>query len=197
MSPKRQGDYSMKRAAIYARYSCDKQRDESIDDQVAACREYASAHDMEVVDVYADAAMSGRDDDRPQFQAMLSAEGFEVLLVWKLDRFARDRFDASVNRRHLKKRGVQVVSVTEPISDGPEGIIMEGLLFLDTFAGSKLVAAYPRLNSIVTWFSMQRRFIFFSEGMFRLEDLVFFLTLTAVVLCWNIISIEKRRWSHS
>ncbi len=118
----------MKRAAIYARYSCDKQRDESIDDQVAACREYALAHDMEVVDIFADAAMSGRDDDRPQFQAMLSAEGFEVLLVWKLDRFARDRFDASVNRRHLKKRGVQVVSVTEPISDGPEGIIMEGLL---------------------------------------------------------------------
>ena len=75
-------------------------------------------------------------------------------------------------------------------------IIMEGLLFLDTFAGSKLVAAYPALNSVVTWFSMQRRFVFFSEGMFRLEDLVFFLTLTAVVLCWNIISIEKRRWSH-
>mgnify|MGYP002869937724 CR=1 FL=1 len=76
-------------------------------------------------------------------------------------------------------------------------IVMEGLLFLDTFAGSSLVASYPHLNSVVTWFSMQRRFIFFSQGMFRLEDLIFFLSVTAVVLIWNILSIEKRRWSHS
>ena len=75
-------------------------------------------------------------------------------------------------------------------------IVMEGLLFLDQFAATKLVSAYPHLNSVVTWFSMQRRFIYFSQGMFRLEDLVFFISLTALVLIWNIISIEKRRWSH-
>ncbi len=76
-------------------------------------------------------------------------------------------------------------------------IVMEGLLFLDQVAGSRLVDAYPHLNSVVTWFSMQRRFVYFSQGMFRLEDLVFFLSVTALVLCWNVLSIEKRRYSHA
>lgn len=76
-------------------------------------------------------------------------------------------------------------------------IIMEGLLLLDQIGGTALVNAYPKLNSVVTWFSMQRRFIYFSQGMFRFEDLIFFLSAAAVVICWNIISIEKRRWSRS
>ena len=76
-------------------------------------------------------------------------------------------------------------------------IVMEGLLFLDQVAGSRLVDAYPHLNSVVTWFSMQRRFVYFSQGMFRLEDLIFFLSVTALVLCWNVLSIEKRRYSHA
>ena len=75
-------------------------------------------------------------------------------------------------------------------------IVMEGFLFLDQFAATKMVESYPRLNSVVTWFSMQRRFVFFAQGMFRLEDLVFFLSLTVLVLFWNILLIEKRRWSH-
>ena len=75
-------------------------------------------------------------------------------------------------------------------------IVMEGLLFVDRFAGTALVKANPGLNSVITWFSMQRRFVYFSQGMFRLEDLIFFLSITAVVLCWNIIIIEKRRWSR-
>lgn len=75
-------------------------------------------------------------------------------------------------------------------------ILMEVLFFVDRFGSSALVAAYPKLNSLVTWFSMQRRFIYFREGMFRLEDLVFFLSAAAVVICWNIIIIEKRRWSR-
>ena len=76
-------------------------------------------------------------------------------------------------------------------------ILMEGTLLLDQIGGTALVTAYPKLNSVVSWISMQRRFIYFSQGMFRLEDLIFFLTAAAVVVCWNIIAIEKRRWSHS
>jgi len=76
-------------------------------------------------------------------------------------------------------------------------IIMEGTLLVDQIGGTALVNAYPSLNSAISWISMQRRFIYFSQGMFRLEDLIFFLSATAVVICWNIISIEKRRWSHS
>ncbi len=76
-------------------------------------------------------------------------------------------------------------------------IIMEGTLLADQLGGSALVNAYPNLNSLISWISMQRRFVVFSQGMFRLEDLIFFLSATAVVICWNIIAIEKRRWSHS
>ena len=75
-------------------------------------------------------------------------------------------------------------------------IVMEGFLFLDQFAATKMVENYPKLNSVVTWFSMQRRFLFFAQGMFRLEDLIFFLSLTVMVLFWIILLIEKRRWSH-
>lgn len=75
-------------------------------------------------------------------------------------------------------------------------IVMQGFLFLDSFAATELVASYPKLNSVITWFSLQRRFVYFSQGLFRLEDLIFFLSFTAVFLCWIIIAIEKRRWSR-
>ncbi len=76
-------------------------------------------------------------------------------------------------------------------------IIMEGLLFLDSFALTALVDTYPALDSVVKWFSMQHRFFYFSQGMFRLEDLIFFLSAIAVVLAWTTIAIEKRRWSRA
>ncbi|MDE5736948.1 MAG: ABC transporter permease [Oscillospiraceae bacterium] len=76
-------------------------------------------------------------------------------------------------------------------------IVMEGALLADSLGGTALVNAYPQLDSAIKWISMQRRFIYFSQGMFRLEDLIFFLSATAVVICWNIIAIEKRRWSHN
>lgn len=76
-------------------------------------------------------------------------------------------------------------------------IVMEGTLLADSIGGTALVNHYPHLNNIISWISMQRRFVYFSQGMFRLEDLIFFLSAAAVVICWNIIAIEKRRWSHS
>lgn len=72
-------------------------------------------------------------------------------------------------------------------------IIMQGMLFLDSFAGTALVQSYPKLNSIISWFSLQRRFVYFSQGLFRLEDLIFFLSCTVVVVSWITIAIEKRR----
>ncbi|MBO4865785.1 MAG: ABC transporter permease [Ruminococcus sp.] len=76
-------------------------------------------------------------------------------------------------------------------------IVMEGFLTLDLIGASKMIESNPRLNSVVTWFSMQRRFVFIAQGMFRLEDLVFFLSLTAMVLFWIVLYIEKRRRSHN
>lgn len=118
-------------AVIYARFSCSKQREESIEDQERVCRDYAASQGWRVAHVYADHAMSATTDARPQFRRMLAdAEkgGFGRVIVYKLDRFARNRYDSAVNRSRLKKCGVDLVSATESISDGPEGVLIESLL---------------------------------------------------------------------
>lgn len=118
-------------AAIYARYSSLAQRDVSIDDQVAECAQFAASRGLEVGEVYADRAISGRRDDRPQFQRMLAdakAGWFSAVIVYKLDRFARDRYASAVHRMELKKCGVELLSATEPVVDGPEGIILQSVI---------------------------------------------------------------------
>ena len=118
-------------AVIYARYSSSSQREESIDGQLRECRRYAKQNGFVVVKEYTDAAISGRSDDRPAFQRMIreaESGSFSAVIVWKLDRFARNRHDAAVYRYQLKRSGVKIFSVMEAISDGPEGIILEGLM---------------------------------------------------------------------
>jgi ABC-2 type transport system permease protein len=70
------------------------------------------------------------------------------------------------------------------------------LIFLDNFTKTGLVQSVPVLSKILTWFSTEVRFGAFSQGFFSLADLVFFISLTLVVLVWTIIIIEKRRWSR-
>lgn len=70
------------------------------------------------------------------------------------------------------------------------------LIFIDNFAETDLVTSLPFLQKILRWFSTEMRFNTFSQGLFTLSDLVFFITITAVVLIWTIIIIEKRRWSR-
>jgi len=118
-------------AVIYARYSSDGQREESIEGQLRECKEYAERQNMNVVLTYIDRAISGKTDNRPEFQKMISDSGrkqFDVILVWKLDRFARNRTDSAMYRAILKRNGVKVVSAKENISEGPEGIILEAML---------------------------------------------------------------------
>lgn len=118
-------------AVIYARYSSDSQREESIEGQLRECREYAEHNDMTVVGTYIDRALSAKTADRPEFQRMIkdsAKELFEIVLVWKLDRFSRDRYDSAHYKHILKKNGVKVVSAKEHISEGPEGIILEAML---------------------------------------------------------------------
>ena len=118
-------------AVIYARFSCSKQREESIEDQERVCREYAARQGWDVAKVYSDRAMSATTDARPSFRRMLAdAEkgGFERVIVYKLDRFARNRYDAAINRSKLKKCGVELVSATEAIGDGPESVLVEALI---------------------------------------------------------------------
>ena len=115
-------------AVIYARYSSDNQREESIEGQLRECKEFAEANDMIIVDTYIDRALSAKTDNRPEFQKMVkdSAKGaFELVIVWKLDRFARNRYDSAHYKAVLQKNGVKVVSATEKISQTPEGILLE------------------------------------------------------------------------
>lgn len=118
-------------AVIYARYSSDNQREESIDGQIRECKEYAARKGLTIIECYIDRARSARTDDRPEFQRMIrdSAKGqFEVVLVWKLDRFSRDRFDSALYKHKLKQNGVKVLSACENISEGSEGILLESML---------------------------------------------------------------------
>ena len=118
-------------AVIYARYSSENQREESIEGQIRECTEYAERQDITIVSHYIDRAFSARTADRPEFQRMIrdSEKGlFDTVLVWKLDRFSRDRYDSAHYKHVLKKNGVKVVSAMENISEGPEGIILESML---------------------------------------------------------------------
>jgi len=119
------------RGVIYARYSDAHQREESIEGQIRECKEYAKREGITIVSSYIDRAISGKTDNRPEFQKMIkdSAKGqFDVALVWKLDRFARNRYDSAQNKAILRKNGVRVVSATEAISDDSTGILLESLL---------------------------------------------------------------------
>lgn len=119
------------KAVIYARYSCDNQREESIEGQLRECEAYCQKNDFTVVGTYIDRAESARTDQRPEFQHMIqdSSRGqFDLVIVWKMDRFARDRYDSANYKSRLKKKNIKVLSATENISGGPEGILMETLL---------------------------------------------------------------------
>ena len=118
-------------AVIYARYSSDSQREASIEGQLRDCKDYAEKNGITVVGTYIDRAYSAKTDDRPEFQHMIKDSAkkiFDVVLVWKLDRFARNRYDAVNYKHQLEKNGVHLVSAMEPISQGPEGIMVESML---------------------------------------------------------------------
>ena len=116
---------------IYARYSSDNQREESIEGQLRECKAFASANDIQIVDTYIDRALSAKTDNRPSFQKMIkdsAKSSFDVIIVWKLDRFARNRYDSAHYKSVLHKNGVRVISATESISAGAEGILLESML---------------------------------------------------------------------
>lgn len=120
------------RAAAYARYSSDEQRQESITAQLRAIQYYADARGYELVSVYKDEAKSGRSDKRPDFLRMIedSASGkFDAILVHKYDRFSRSMEDAMYYERALRLNNVRVVSVIEQLDNSPEGLLMKSIIF--------------------------------------------------------------------
>lgn len=118
-------------AVIYARYSSAGQTEQSIEGQLRDNYEYAKREGLTVVGEYIDRARTGRSDNRDSFQQMIrdaQKKQFQVVIVWKMDRFARNRYDSAIYKSKLKKCGVRIVSCKENITDTPEGIILEGML---------------------------------------------------------------------
>ncbi len=118
-------------AVVYARFSSHRQGEQSIEGQVAEAERFAAAHDLKIIHVYADRAQTGRNDNREQFQLMLSDAAnkkFDALIVWKTDRIGRNKEEIALNKYHLKKNGVKIYYVAEMIPDTPEGIILEAVI---------------------------------------------------------------------
>lgn len=124
------GEYN--RAVIYARYSPGpNQRDESIEGQLRECKEIAKKHGLMVIHEYVDKRLSGTNDERPDFQRMLRDADrglFDVVITWKNDRFARNRYDSAIYKQRLKRNGIKIIYAKEHIPEGPEGIILESML---------------------------------------------------------------------
>ncbi|MBR0127425.1 MAG: recombinase family protein [Firmicutes bacterium] len=122
----------MNRTVIYARYSAGSgQTDQSIEGQVRECKAYIKKNKLQLVGIYADRHITGRTDQRPEFQKMISdaeAGAFDVLVVYTTDRFSRDKYDSAIYKRKLKDCGVQIRYAAENIPEGPEGILLEALM---------------------------------------------------------------------
>jgi len=136
----------MMKIALYARVSSEQQaeRDLSIPAQLKALREYALKRNWTIVQEYIDEAQSARTADRPAFQDMITSAKqkqapFEAILVWKLNRFARNREDSIIYKSLLRKRGIQVISVNEKFDEGPSGRLLEGIIeVIDEFYSANL-----------------------------------------------------------
>lgn len=86
---------------------------------------------MTVINEYCDRAISGKTDNRPSFQRLIkdSEKGnFDAVIMYTLDRFARNRYDSAIYKAKLKKNGVKVFYAKQPMPDTPEGIILESVL---------------------------------------------------------------------
>jgi len=135
----------------YSRVSSDKQDiDLSISAQLRALREYAAKNGHKMVREFVDTAESGRTADRPAFREMIALSKlrnrpFDGILVWKLSRFARNREDSIIYKSLLRKQGIQVVSINEPIEDSPSGRLLEGIIeVIDEFYSANLAQDVTR-----------------------------------------------------
>ena len=123
----------IKTACLYVRFSSHNQTEQSIEGQTRVCQEFCQRHNIKIVEIYADRATSAskNTERRVSFLKMIkdSEKGlFDAVVVYKLDRFARSRYDSATYKYRLKKNGVQLISATENITNNPEGIILESVL---------------------------------------------------------------------
>lgn len=116
---------------IYARYSSHNQTEQSIEGQLKVCYEYAKKNKLTVINEYIDRAISGTSDNREQFQKMLKdseQKQFQGVLLYQLDRFARNRIESAINENILNKNGVEIISAKENLSKDPSGKLLKGVI---------------------------------------------------------------------
>jgi len=122
----------MKKAVFYGRYSPgSKQTQQSIEGQRRDVEAYAKANGYTLIGEYCDKGLTGKTDKRPEFQRMIKDSHrklFNYVIVWQLDRFARNKYESAIHKNTLKKNGIKVLSAKEHISDDPSGVLMEGML---------------------------------------------------------------------
>ena len=135
----------MKTVCAYIRVSTDSQEEYSPDAQIRLLKEYATSHDMTIIDIYQDLGISGRNaDKRPQFQDMIAMakskeHPYDAILVWKFSRFARNQEESIVYKSLLKKNLVDVVSVSEPLPEGVIGELVERIFeWMDEYYSIRL-----------------------------------------------------------
>ena len=121
------------KAVAYGRYSSDNQRDESIDAQLRAIDEYTRKNNIQIVKTFIDRAKSATSANRPEFQNMIKfcesdTSGITMVIVHKLDRFSRDKYDSAMYKQKLKLKGIRVVSVLENLDNSPESLILESVI---------------------------------------------------------------------
>ena len=103
----------MKTAVIYARYSSDSQTEQSIEGQLRVCEEFAQKNNILILGTYIDRAMTGTNDNRPDFRKMIadsSKREWDYVICYKLDRFSRNKYETTIHKKTLKDNGVKVLS---------------------------------------------------------------------------------------
>ena len=119
----------MQKGCIYARFSSDMQREESIDAQVRACKDFAKREGINIIKIYTDKAVSAKSDKRPEFQKMIKeSANYDVALVHKYNRFARRMIDHLIYEEKLLKNDCELIAVVENFGTGKESIITKAVI---------------------------------------------------------------------
>lgn len=148
-------------AVIYARFSSERQTENSIEFQLRADKAYCEQKGFRVIGEYIDRAMTGTNDNRPEFQRMIAdakKRQFAFIVVYRFDRFARNRYDSAIYKKQLERSGVRVLSTEESVGTGDEGIILESIY-------EAMAESYSRkLSRIVTEGMKQKAIAGLSTG---------------------------------
>lgn len=130
----------MKGAVIYARYSCERQTEQSIEGQLHECYKYAEKNGLSILDEYIDRATTGTNDNRPAFQKMLAdserTTAWDIVLVYAIDRFGRNSIEIAINKQKLIKNGKNLISATQRTSTNIDGSKnLDGILLENMYIG--------------------------------------------------------------